>query len=215
MRRDDIERELKRRLLVLFPPSQTHVDPEERIKIVVFGLLLDNIQLESEEEMDTCLSILSDDKRLLTAVRAVLASESFTGGMGGHLTEATSLKMLYHSKAVQLLAKLGVPKAEFHGVHCATFLEVGHRRKSMSVDLYMSQFLPKFIRSIMNTSERFMLYALLYPIALTLFQPRNNFPCHSRDRMVASVVKGNVELVRPLRKLPPDTKSEKQGVKYT
>lgn len=208
MRRDEIEKELRKRLVALFPPSQIHVDPEERIKIVVFGLLLDNIKLESEEEMDTCLCILSDDTHLLAAVKAVLASASFTGGMGGHLTEAMSLKVLHRSNAIQLLAKLGVPKAEFHGVHCATFLEIGHRRKSMSIDLYIKQFLPKFIRSIMNTSEHFMLYALLYPIALTLFQQRNDFTCHSRDHMVASVVKGNVELVRPLRKLPPDAISK-------
>ncbi|KAL5970119.1 hypothetical protein TSMEX_002125 [Taenia solium] len=207
MRRDDIGKELRRRLLVLFPPSQAHVDPEERTKIVVFGFLLDDIELESEEEMDKCLSILSDDTHLLAAVKAVLASASSTRGMGGHLTEAMSLNVLYHSNAVQLLAKLGVPRAEFHGVHCATFLGVGQRRKSMSVDLYVRQFLPKFIRSIMNTSERFMLYALLYPIALTLFQ-QNDFLCHIRDRMVASVVKVNVELVRPLRKLPPNMISE-------
>ncbi|VDM35476.1 unnamed protein product [Hydatigera taeniaeformis] len=204
MRRYDIENELRRRLLLLFPPSQSRVDPEERIKIVVFGLLLDTISLESEEEMDTCLSILSNDTHLLAAVKAVLISASFTGGMGGHLTEAMSLKVLHHSNAVRLLAKLGVPKAEFYGVHCATFNNIGHRRKSMSVDLYIRQFLPKFIRSIMNTSERFMLYALLYPIALTLFQPRNGAQCHFRDRIVASVVKGNVELVRPLRKTPPN-----------
>ncbi|CDS36010.1 conserved hypothetical protein [Echinococcus multilocularis] len=202
MRRDDIESELRKRLLVPFPASHSGVNPEERTKIVVFSLLLDDIKLESEEELDICLNILSNDVHLLAAVKSVLVSVSFSGGMGGHLTESMSLKVMQYSNAIQLLAKLGVPKVEFHGVHCTTFFEVGHHRKSMSVDLYIRHFLPKFIRNIMNTSERFMLYTLLYPIALTLFQQGNAFQCQSRDRMVASVVKGSVELIRPLRKAP-------------
>ena len=207
MHRLEFESKLRHRLPSAFrPSSEGKLSVEERTKLVIFELLLHEIELKAEEELNLCVSVLSDDSLLYQAVKAILVSVSSSGRMGGHLTESMSWKLLKSSNAVSLLVKLGIPEVEFKGVHCAKFFEVACRRKSMSIDLYIRSFLPKFVRSIMNTPERFLICVIYYPLVLTLFHRRGSSACNSREQMVATLIRCNLELIRPMRSLPPIAK---------
>ena len=202
-----MERALRQRLSGIFPPnSEAQLSIEERTKLIVFGLLLDELELNTDEELNLCVNILSNDTTLSLAIRAILSSVSSNGPMGGHLTESMSWKLLKSSNAVDLMGKLGVPEIEFRGVHCAKFFEVACARKSMSIDLYTRSFVFKLVRSVLNTPEQFMTCVIYYPLVLTLFPRRGSTTCNSRERLVSTLIKCNPELIRPMRNPPPIAK---------